>query len=1012
MDNALFLQQLRALSLEEGRTSLSTHLHELTDHAAFGHALAEEALACLYTPFLSLKLAEALTFFGEIASHTLSHALGLKARGDALTQLRLYQAALDSLDAAGEEFLRLGDEESWARSRISWLVAAASLGRVEEALRAGERAREIFQRLGQPYWVCVIDHNMAWAYRQVGRYQEAHLLYERILAIYPTITDQSRAFLERAIAMARGSMAINLSWLGDFDRAYYLQQQAIESYRNLKELDMLVNGQITLADFDHSQSYYGSALQRYYHAQDLLQVYAITSPKMEAYVKLQIAMLLVKLNRANEAWQIAQEAVAIYRQQDTSLDTMNALCDYATALAASGRPQEALTALAEAETLFARGGLQHHTLATQLQRAELLLHTRDFASAYQQASALRPIFETQGLVARAARASLIQVEALLHLANDAQEQEQRTLLLLEAAARGQALVAQARRSHLQEEVYRSQILLGRLCELQGEETQALRRYRAAMVQIERMLDDLLYDLSPSFLSTAWTAYEEALALCLRRGQARQAFRYLERARSMALRQYLSRAHAPSAEPAEQRERTLPPAEASLLQEKSALILRTREELKIWQQRYRTHSTLLAQADASVSPSLDLPTLQAELQRCEAKISELFERLYMQQASAQLSPASQRQRPDILRPPGLEHLQERLRPDQVLLAYFLQQEHLTIFVLTRRHLVTYEVAGGARQLTYLLPFLHAHLQPGGWPDPHQPPQQAIRRLLHRLYTLLLAPVAHDLPSPGGHLIIVPYGPLHTLPLHALSDGERFLVERYSLSYLPASSLLTLAESPAAATAVATPPLVLGHAGQEQLPYALTEARTLAQMLHARCYLEEEATIARLNEQAPGSPLIHLATHGHTRLDAPNFSAVSLADGRFNAIDAFNLNLQGCELVTLSGCETGLALSGGGDEQLGLGRAFLAAGAETLVMSLWPVEDSATSTLMQRFYRLLIDGASKVEALCQAQRALIQGSDPALTHPYYWAAFRLVGRGGPLRTWLGETRAKKSQAHASP
>jgi CHAT domain-containing protein/tetratricopeptide (TPR) repeat protein len=998
MDNALFLQQLRAQSLEEGRAAISAHLHELTDRDTFGNALAEEALACLYSPFLSLKLAEVLTFFGAASRHTLSHALGLKARGDALTQIRLYQAALESLDAAGEEFLSLGDEENWARSRISWLVAATSLGRVEEALRAAERAREIFGRLDKPYWVCVIEHNTAWAYRQVGRYHEAHLLYERILAIYPTIKDQSHVFVERAIAMARGSMAINLSWLGDFARAYQLQQEAIESYRSLKELDMLVNGEITLADFDHSQSYYGSALQRYYHAQDLLQAYAITSPKMEAYVKLQISILLVKLNRANEAWQIAQEAVAIYRQLDTSLDTMNALRDYATALAASDRPQEALNALAEAETLFARGGLQHHTLATRLQRAELLLQTRAFASAFQQASALRPIFQAQGLVARSARASLILVEALLRQAEDEREAEQRALLLQEAAARGKALAVQARRFHLQEEVYRCQILLGRLCELQGEETQALHRYRAAIAQIERMLNDLLYDLSPSFLSTAWTAYAEALALCLRRGQARQAFRYLERARSMALRQYLHRAHVASAEPAEQRERPLPPAEASQQQEKSVLILRTREELKIWQERYRTHSALLAQVDASVSPSLDLDTLQIELQRCEARISELFERLYMQQASVQLSPASQG-RPAILQPPGVEHLQEQLRPAQVLLAYFLQKEHLSIFVLTRRQLVTHEVAGGARQLTYLLPFLHAHLQPGGWPDPQQPPRQAIRRLLHKLYDLLLAPVAHHLPDQGGQLIIVPYGPLHTLPFHALFDGERFLIERFPVSYLPASSLLTLAEPSSLASPAGTPPLVFGHAGKEHLPYALAEARTLAQMLNARCYLEAEATIARLSELAPGSPIIHLATHGHTRLDAPNFSAVSLADGRFNAIDAFNLNLQGCELVTLSGCETGRALSGGGDEQLGLGRAFLAAGAQTLVMSLWPVEDSATSLLMQHFYRQLIAGTSKVEALCLAQRALIQGSNPAYTHPYYWAAFRLVGRGDVLHTWPG-------------
>src|SRR5947209_19344767 len=118
-----------------------------------------------------------------------------------------------------------------------------------------------------------------------------------------------------------------------------------------------------------------------------------------------------------------------------------------------------------------------------------------------------------------------------------------------------------------------------------------------------------------------------------------------------------------------------------------------------------------------------------------------------------------------------------------------------------------------------------------------------------------------------------------------------------------------------------PLVLGYSGNGYLPRALDEAKTVATLLDGDCYLEKQATIAKLIEQASGSPLIHLATHGHSRLDAPNFSYVHLTDGHLNAIDAFSLDLKDCELVTLSGCETGLALSGGGDEQLGLGRAFL-------------------------------------------------------------------------------------------
>src|SRR5690242_19169466 len=119
MDNASFLQQLREGTLEEGRAYITAHIDELADYHAIGNALADEALARLYSPFLSLKLAELLTFYGEYTHHLPAHALGLKAKGDALVQIRLYQAALENLDAAGEEFLQLGDEENWARTRIS-----------------------------------------------------------------------------------------------------------------------------------------------------------------------------------------------------------------------------------------------------------------------------------------------------------------------------------------------------------------------------------------------------------------------------------------------------------------------------------------------------------------------------------------------------------------------------------------------------------------------------------------------------------------------------------------------------------------------------------------------------------------------------------------------------------------------------------------------------------------------------------------------------------------------------
>src|SRR5215469_2634991 len=156
MDTALFLQYLRDHTLEEGRVYMQEHIAELSDHPAIAKLLEDEALRLLYSPFVSLKLAELLIFFGEYVHHTSSHALGLKAKGDVLMLIEHHQAALECLDAAGEEFLYLGDEGNWARSRISWIISAAWLGRVEEALQEAVRGRDVFLRLGEAYWACVI----------------------------------------------------------------------------------------------------------------------------------------------------------------------------------------------------------------------------------------------------------------------------------------------------------------------------------------------------------------------------------------------------------------------------------------------------------------------------------------------------------------------------------------------------------------------------------------------------------------------------------------------------------------------------------------------------------------------------------------------------------------------------------------------------------------------------------------------------------------------------------------
>ena len=990
---------------------------ELSDHAVIGNLIADEALRLLYSPFLSLKIAELLIYYGDYVQHISSHALGLKAKGDALVQIGHFQAAMESLDAAGDEFLQLGDEGNWARSRISWIIACASLGRVEEALQGAAQAREIFLRYDEYYWACVIDHNIAWIYEEVGRFDEALKLYESMLGIYPTLLDRNEAMIRRSIAIAQMNQAIHLSWIGHFEQAYDLLRQAQTSFIDLEDTSLINYSEVDLAILDYSQGYYGSALRRYYQARDRIIQNNIDNPLLLAELKMWTANCLVKLNRGQEACDLMEEAVEVYRQLGTSLQTSNALSEYATTLVTSHKFKEALTILDEVWTIFDRGGFDRYASATRLRQAELLLNIGNVTMAYQEAIQLKEYFDKQGLVIYFTRINIVIVGALIEnvrRTDQSQEADLRSKFLKEAELICKQTIIHARQHNLQQEIYKSQYLLGQIFLLQGNTMKAARYFKASISQIENILNDLVYDLSPSFLHTTWAVYEDMIALCLKQGQTEQAFGYLEQARSIALRQYLRKLKIPQREREIERNSN---SQTSLF-DNSTTMLKMQFELRNWQEKYHDYSALLAEFDTSVSPVVNQEIIQAELKKCESKLSELFERLYLYQVDTPLISYSSNSRKRTNSKNKMysteqifvQQLRQHISSNQLLLAYFLYEEKLVTFALSSECLIVHENPEGLEQLEHLLPFLHAHFDPKGWHEVQNPSKQAVCRLLQKLYNLLIAPVATLLPSRSGHLTIVPYGPLHKVPFHALYDGSHYLIQDFQINYLPASSLLLDLHDrngeqdsyPVRREISTKPPLAFGYSDNGHLPRVQDEARAVASLLNGHCYLESDATIARLIEQAPGSPIIHLATHGQSRLDAPNFSYVRLADGQLNAIDAFSLDLKACELVTLSGCETGLALSGGGDEQLGLGRAFLAAGANSLVMSLWPVEDTSTNELMKFFYLQLLKGESKVQALRAAQCNILHQNEAISTHPYFWAAFRLVGDVGPLKSQLIKDR----------
>ncbi|HMN30149.1 MAG TPA: CHAT domain-containing protein, partial [Caldilineaceae bacterium] len=369
------------------------------------------------------------------------------------------------------------------------------------------------------------------------------------------------------------------------------------------------------------------------------------------------------------------------------------------------------------------------------------------------------------------------------------------------------------------------------------------------------------------------------------------------------------------------------------------------------------------------------SLNEEIRGCERTLQQLEWRSASPLAEAQ--------------PLDLPALQATLAADQQAVVYYQVGSELIAFVVGPqdvqlfRRLCTVNALDEARA-AWRFQLERAEMGAALFARHAERYQQAWRSALLRLYTLVWAPLAGALSA--KRLLIIPYGSLHDLPFHALWDGRQLLLERFELSYAPSASIAVRAgQSPPVAAWRSLAALALTDPA---IPAARLEVTEVAACFpQAQLYLDGEGDLAGLQRAAHTADVLHIATHGRFRPDNPYFSVLQLADGWVDVRSLYRLRLA-ARLVVLSACESGVGGVSGGDEVIGVARAFLAAGARSLVASLWNVHDASTATLMTDFYMALIDGAAGLGpagALRLAQlRAARQGQ-----HPFYWASFFAIG-----------------------
>ncbi|MBD1879937.1 tetratricopeptide repeat protein [Coleofasciculus sp. FACHB-T130] len=312
---------------------------------------------------------------------------------------------------------------------------------------------------------------------------------------------------------------------------------------------------------------------------------------------------------------------------------------------------------------------------------------------------------------------------------------------------------------------------------------------------------------------------------------------------------------------------------------------------------------------------------------------------------------------------------------------------------------------------------------------QDPKSDAKIPAQQLYNWLIKPLEPDLKAADAETIVyAPDAQLRYIPLAALYDGQQWLVQRYRINNITATSLTELNTQPqrqlqVLAGAFATGRYSFTVGGQDfnfaGLPFAGTEVENLAKTVPTTTKLIDKAftpqvTVPKMDDYT----VVHLATHAAFVVGTPDDSFILFGNGdRITLRDIQKWSLKNVDLVVLSACETGLGGKlGNGEEILGLGYQMQRAGARAAIASLWTVDDGGTQALMNAFYATLKKGnTTKAEALRQAQIALITSDYTALaqkrggivierigntsspdaiarlSHPYYWAPFILIGNG---------------------
>ena len=895
-------------------------------------------------PTRSVAAASALTSLANFNDDKQIHALADWVTGIACLVEGKMEQALVNIDAAEAGLFSLSMTHLAAATQVSKLVALGMLGRYGEALALGLRAREVFLQHGDLLAVGKIEHNLGNIYFRKDQYAEAERFQNSARNRFLELNDQIQ------LTKIENSLALTLAQQHKIRAADQLYRQALERALASDEI-------ATQAAIESSIGMMALYDGRYEQALDYLErsrrkYVLLRMPHMSAMTEQEIADAYLELNLAPEAAEIYERVGKTFEELGMRAEQARALAYHGRAAIVTGNSDKAHILLQEARQLYKAEANEAGAAWVQITEAQLFYSQKDFETARDLASKAEPQLVASGAPRRFLFARWLRGEAARAGGLAVQASKELRQALADAETEEQADLAA-----------RCLTSLGLLAEAEGDTTSAEDLFKRAVGLIEEQRAPLAAEeFRTAYFSNKLEPYRALVRLCLadKKDRIGEALSFVENARARALSDASTLDMSTQTEPRDS-------FEASLLQRLEDL----KQELNyLYNQINRNVGREIAPDRAETGR-----LYQAQRDR-ERKILEITRQLHHRGGKV----------PGHTQPFSIEQLQRQLGENAALIEYTAIDEELTAFVVTNDHVSVVRNLGLESEIATMVSqfrFQIETLRFGSSKMRKHLPLLADRAKTHlmSLYDKLVKPLTARVDKKA--LIIVPYRALNYLPFHALHDGNHFLIENQEVSYVPSARvLMQCLERPQQDPKSA---LLMGVA-DAQTPYVGRELESLQRIFPAsRTFLNENATVKALQDNSSVIDVLHLACHAQFRSDNPLFSALRLGDGWLTVRDARKLKLK-CQLVTLSACETGVNAIAPGEEIIGLTSGFISAGAPSLLMSLWPVDDESTGEFMADFYRQLCRLLSAPRALRQAQLNSLQRQ----SHPFFWSPFILVGR----------------------